>query len=229
MKYIYSHLGLGDHVICNALYREIIKNDELYVMFVKHHNVETVSFMLKDINNLKIKGVKDDNEVNFFIKKENLFSNTIKIGFCQIPFPGAKEFDDTFYVQHNIPFEKRWLHFKCERNLNSEIELFKKFNVKENEYVFIHDDKNRGYEINEDYIINKNLPIIKPILGLTNNSFDYCYLMQHSLETHFIDSSFRLIFDSLQLRNNNLFFHINLKNNVNRGYRPHSKLDFKII
>jgi len=63
--------------------------------------------------------------------------------------PGAEDFDDTFYIQHNIPFEKRWSSFICERDLKSEMELFKKFNVKENEYVFIHYDKDRGYEIDK--------------------------------------------------------------------------------
>lgn len=230
MKYIYSHLGLGDHVICNGLYREIIKNNLDYTIFVKNHNLETVGFMLRDLQNLKLRGVKNDDEVISIINNQVLANDVIKIGFCQIPSFGAKEFDDTFYLQHNIPFEKRWSHFKCERNLDSEKKLFNKFNVKEGEYVFIHDDKSRGYEIDESYIINKNLPIIRPIIGLTKNSFDYCYLMQNSIESHFIDSSFRLIFDSLQLRNSNLFFHINLKNNITKCvYKSHSKLNFKII
>jgi len=53
--------------------------------------------------------------------------------------------------------------------------------------------------------------------------------MEKSVESHFIDSSFRLIFDSFQLRNTNIFFHINLKKGVNRGYKPHLKLNFVII
>lgn len=229
MWYIYNHLGLGDHIICNGLYRELIDKNDSYTLFVKHHNIETVSFMLKDLNNIKIIGVEDDMGVFYYLSKNNIDKNSvILIGFCEIPIIGAKEFDDTFYIQHNIPFEKRWSSFKCVRNFESEKKLFNKYNVREGEYVFIHDDKSRGYEIDESYIINKELPIVRPIVGLTKNSFDYCYLMQNSIESHFIDSSFRLIFDSLQLRNDNIFFHIKLKNNINRGYKPHSKLNFTI-
>lgn len=230
MKYIYNHLGLGDHIICNGLYREIININDFYTLFVKHHNVETVSFMIKDLNNINIKSVNDDSEVISYLTTNNISRESIiLIGFCQIPLPGAKDFDDSFYIQHNIPFVKRWSSFKCDRDLESEKNIFDKFGVKEGEYIFIHDDKSRGYEIDESYIINKSLPIIRPIVGLTKNSFDYCYLMENSKESHFMDSSFRLIFDSLMLRNNNIFFHLNLKNEVNRGYFPQSKLNFTII
>ena len=41
--------------------------------------------------------------------------------------------------------------------------------------------------------------------------------MEHSVESHFIDSSFRLIFDSLKLRETNIFYHINMMDNVKRN------------
>jgi hypothetical protein len=230
MKYIYNHLGLGDHIICNGLYRELTNISESYTLFVKHHNIQTVSFMIRDLKNIIIKGVNDDNEVLTYLRANNVNKDdVIIIGFCNLPLPGAKDFDDSFYIQHSVSFEKRWSSFRCDRDLNSEKNLFDKFKVKEGEYVFIHDDSSRGYEIDESYIINKDLPIVRPIKGLTDNSFDYCYLMQHSKESHFIDSSFRLIFDSIQLRNSDIYFHLNLKNKVNRGYKPHSKLNFTII
>jgi hypothetical protein len=190
--------------------------------------------MLRDLKNVSIRSVYDDQEVINFLSTQLSTQridrdSLIIIGFCQIPLPGAEDFDDTFYLQHEVPFEKRWLSFKCDRDLESEKRLFDKFGVKENEYIFVHDDKSRGYEIDESHIINKDLPIIRPIVGLTDNIFDYCYLMQHSRESHFIDSSFRLVFDSFQLRNDNIFFHLNLKNGINRGFKPHSKLNFKII
>jgi hypothetical protein len=109
--------------------------------------------------------------------------------------------------------------------------LFSKFNVKENEYVFIHDDSSRGFIIDEKNVVNKNLKIIRPVAGYTNNVFDYCYLMQNSLESHFIDSSFRLIFDSLKLRNTNLFYHLRLMNGKIKDVNTYSQsfLNFKII
>ena len=214
-------------MICNGLYRELIDLDEEYTLFAKKHNVKTVSFMLRDLNNIRIQEA-DDFQASKIVR-ENI-SKSIIIGFCNLPYPGAKDFDDSFYVQHGIDFEKRWTSFRCDRDVDSEKRLFDKFGVKEGEYVFIHDDKDRGYEIDEIHIINKDLPIIRPDRKLdTGNSFDYCYLMQHSKESHFMDSSFKLIFDSFLLRNDNIFFHFNLKNGANRGYLPQSKLNFRII
>ena len=231
MKYIYSHLGLGDHIICNGLYRELIKKNEFYKIFVKKNNIDSVSFMLKDINNLEFIIVNSDDDVRYFIINNKInIGDLIIIGFCNFPFNGAMDFDDSFYLQHNIDFSKRWDSFICERDMDRELSLFSKFNIIEGEYVFLHDDIDRGYEIDISKINNKDLPIVRPIKGLTNNAFDYCYLMENSKESHFIDSSFKLIFDSFLLRNENIFYHIRLKNNIIKDInnKSQSKLDFKI-
>jgi hypothetical protein len=171
--------------------------------------------MYRDLKNVKfIEG--DDEFVYNFLRFNNINQKDIIIaGFYN--HPNAKQFDESFYLQNNIPFIYRWEKFKVDRNLESEINLFSKFKVKENEYVFIHDDSSRNYIIDENHIINKNLQIIRPIKGYTDNIFDYCYLMQNSVESHFIDSSFRLIFDSLKLRNSNIFYHLLMKNGNRRN------------
>ena len=229
MKYIYHHLGLGDHIICNGLVRTLIDKNQEYKMFVKSHNLTTVTFMYSDLKNLSFL-VGDDVYANDFIRGNNLKKDDLIIaGFYN--HPRAKEFDDGFYLQNDVPFENRWEKFHCNRNLDKEMDIFKKYDVKENNYVFLHDDLSRNFEIDRKHIMNKDLKIISPIKGLTENVFDYSYLMQNSIESHFIDSSFKLIFDSLKLRNDNLFYHINLKNNVikDNQTKSHSILNFKII
>lgn len=229
MKYIYTHLGLGDHIICNGLVRSLIKEDEQYSMFVKSHNKKTVEFMYRDLNNLSfIEG--DDSFVNDFLRSNKVGpENIIVAGFYN--HPQSTQFDDSFYLQNNLPFVNRWEKFKVDRNMEKEMELFSKFNVKENEYVFIHDDPSRGFRIDETHVVNKHLKFIRPVAGFTDNVFDYCYLMQNSVESHFIDSSFRLIFDSLKLRNSNIFYHLRLTNGVIKDTNTHSQsfLNFKII
>lgn len=95
---------------------------------------------------------------------------------------------------------------------------------------FLYEDKSRGFSIDENNIKNKSLKIVRPLKGITENIFDYCFLMQNSLESHFIDSSFRLIFDSLKLRNSEIYYHINLLNGVLKdSTKSQSILDFTII
>lgn len=223
MKYIYHHLGLGDHIICNGLVRELVKHEENYKMFVKSHNLNTVKFMYRDLKNLDFI-VSDDLFSRNFLR-DNLIKNEdlIIAGFQR--HPNSKYFDESFYLQNNLEYNVRWDKFKVERNLDKEYDLFKQFDVEEDKYVFIHDDKERGFEINEEVIKNKQIKIVRPILGLTDNVFDYCYLMEKSLESHFIDSSFRLIFDSLKLRNTNIFYHLRLKSGKGRNGEIYSWSD----
>jgi len=219
MKYIYHHLGFGDHIICNGLVRTLISETEYYKMFVKSHNYESVKFMYRDLKNLDFI-IGDDSFAQNFLSENNIqSSDLISAGFYR--HPNAKSFDESFYLQNNLDLSYRWKNFFVERDLNAEISLFKKFGVREGEYIFIHDDKSRGYEVDETKILNKNLKIIRPVLNYTNNIFDYCYLMENSIESHFIDSSLRLIFDSLHLRSTNIFYHIKLKSGKTRNYNKY--------
>jgi hypothetical protein len=226
MKYIYHHLGLGDHIICNGLIRSLIREDNEYTMFVKQHNLTSVEFMYRDLNNLKfICG--DDSFVNKFLNEKKITKNELIVaGFYR--HPNSKEFDDSFYLQNGIPFENRWEKFYVSRDVNREYDLFKKYDLIENEYVFIHDDVERNLLIDEKHIVNKKLKIIRPIKNLTNNIFDYCYIMEKSKELHFMDSSFRLLFDSLGVEKDLLFYHINYKN-VLRDHTTKSQSKQKYI
>lgn len=225
--FIHHHLGLGDHIICNALVRNVVKNYgyEKYFLFCKEQNCETVAFMFRDLSDLQIISIRTDNDVDILAQ---MGLPLLKIGFENVQ---SADFDRDFYKQLNIPFEKRWSDFYVERDLEREKKFFSTFNVKEGEYIFIHDDGSRHFNIEENYIINKEMPIVRPIKGLTNNSFDYCYLMEKSKEAHFIDSSFRLIFDSLQLKNDDIFYHLHLKGDIMKDYDfiSNSKLNFKLI
>lgn len=227
MKYIYHHLGLGDHIICNGLVRTLINDDEEYTIFVKEQNLTSVKFMYNDLTNLNYL-VGDDFFVNTYITKNNIIIDDLIIaGFYR--HPESKEFDDSFYLQNNLNFNLRWDNFKINRDLEKEIELFNKYNVTKNNYVFIHDDHSRNLHINENFIVNKQLPIIRPIKGLTDNIFDYMYLLENSVECHFMDSSFRLMYDSLGSQKDYLYYHITY-NEIKRDItKSHSKLKYVII
>lgn len=260
MKYIYTHLGLGDQVICNGLVRSLVKSNEQYCLFVKPRNFQTVSFMYKDLPNISF-FMADDAGVRTYVKRSKIsrtdlilaghithalalparLINTLHKHFVS-PFVSSLRdtdvrdnlrfsFDELFYLEHNIPFSQRWDNFRVDRDLKAETDLFKQFGVVENEYVFVHDDHSRGFTIDDSFIINKDLPIVKPIVGLTQNAFDYCYLMAKSRESHFIDSSFRLIFDSLKLRRTSIYFHIHLLHGVVKDPSTYSRsfLDFVVI
>ena len=54
MKRVYflHHLGLGDHLICNAIYRHYSKQSDVVVLPVKERNQQTIEDMLMDLQKL---------------------------------------------------------------------------------------------------------------------------------------------------------------------------------
>ena len=204
--YIYHHLGLGDHIICNAIVRNYAnKYDKIY-LFVKPHNYESIKFMYRDLCNLDFL-VGDDN----FAENNILNKNIIKIGFDKLNY--NMKFDESFYEQVQIDFSKRWDDFYFKRDLEEELNIFKHYSIEEDNYIFLHDDIDRNFEIPN---INKELNIIRPDKNLTNNIFNYCYLIENAKEIHCIDSSFKLLADSINLKTDRLFYYyLNRRQNYN--------------
>ena len=68
MKYIYHHLGLGDHISCHGIVRHFSEIEDKICLFIKPHNLDNVKRMFSDINNIDYI-VGDDNFVNDYISK----------------------------------------------------------------------------------------------------------------------------------------------------------------
>lgn len=213
MKYIYPHLGLGDFFICNGLIRKFINLNENYFIFTHKQNYFSLKFMFKDLKNVDfIIGYEDyatnDNFVYEYIKKNNLKSDEIIRITLNSNF-NNKSFDENFYLTSGVNFEERWDNFKCDRDLISEENLFNKLNLIQNDYIFVHDDIKRNYIIKEEYLKNKK--IIRPVIGLTNNIFDYLTIIERAEEVHCMDSSFRMMIDSYSM-DKKLYFHTYCRN-----------------
>lgn len=225
--YIYHHLGLGDHIICNGLIRQIISktNFDNYYVFTKKHNFLSVKSMFSDIIELNVISVENDETVTNFVKGKKIY--LLKIGFENLNLHDYK-FDESFYKQVNIPFTERWNSFKINRDLDKEKELFSKYEIEENNYIFLHDDPSRGYVINRDFIQDKKLKVISPVIGYTENMIDYSYIMENAKELHFMDSSFRLLFDSLDDKNQLSYYHTYIRGIGNEN-TSNSKKNYMII
>lgn len=230
--FIYHHLGLGDHIICNGLVRSIVAQEEyknsLIHLFCKEHNCDSVSFMYKDISNLYVlQG--DDAYVNYWYSNK---PNLITIGHQYYSPSANSNFDTAFYKQMGVPFSARWDKFYVSRDLCTEKDLFHKLNLTPNNYIFLHDDPTRNLVIDRTHIQNKELPVITPSMFKTSNIFDFLTVMEHAAELHCMDSCFRLLFDSINNINKlpKIFHHISLLNNIkDMGLMSSSKLQWTII
>ena len=98
--------------------------------------------------------------------------------------------------------EKKWDSFFVKRDPKREEHLFRE-TAPQDDYIFLHDDSR--FKIDRKKITN--LPTVSPIMGLTNNVFDYCLLIEKAKEVHVIDSSFMYIVDLLPDFGQKLFIH----------------------
>lgn len=200
--YIYHHLGLGDHIICNAIVRNYAKQNDI-VLFVKPHNFENVQYMYRDLKNIDYI-IGDDSVAEKFITDNNI-TNLLKIGFDKLDY--RYKFDEAFYRQIGMDFEKKWTDFYLERNEKAEKEALKWFGFKEGEYIFINEDPSRGFTMGR---YRKDLPIIN-----SNNPFplfDLCYVIENAAEIHLMESSIKCLVEHLDLKTDKLFYHSYMRN-----------------
>lgn len=230
--YIYPHLGLGDHIICHGIVRNICTkyNNDIHELVTKPQFLTSLSFMYRDIKNLKFMSVQNDHEAHVILDPLPE-KNKIYIGhhYLQNLMNRGLGFDQAFYEQVGLNFQKRWTDFKIERDFNQEIEFFKKVNPP-SKYIFLHDGEERGLYIDRQKIKNQQLEVITPQTTIfTDNIFNYLTLIERAEEIHCFDSSFKLMIDSVLLDRPNLYYHVNLLNCARRPHITFSKLNWNLV
>lgn len=198
--YIYHHLGLGDHLICNGLVRYLIKQYNLKSphLVVGESNLSNIKRMYRDKPEINLLPVyRDRNFIEFYNQNP---APIFRIGFekCR-----NRDFDKSFYDSVSVPFEERWKSWYVERDHIQEDKLFKELKI-DGDYIFVHDQSSVGkYDLN----ISSNLRQIRPIkLDCEQSIFDWIKVIENAKEVHVISSSFVHLINSLKL-NNSLYFH----------------------
>lgn len=216
--YIYHHLGLGDHIIANGMVRTIAKKYDKTYLFCKPHNFLNVSFMYRDLPNLKII-VMEDLEVQSFmtINPDNNYVIAGHAPFWKILNSGHNKLkiDEIFYQLAEVPLENKWTEFYVQRDIEREKEVFNKLELKEGDrFIFVHDDNNRK--------IIKNLPSIKVIKPSDRNLslFDFLYTIEKAEEIHCINSSFFCLIDCIGIKKDKMFLHEYVRKDLNDDASP---------
>lgn len=198
MRYIYHHLGLGDHIICNGLVRYCQNIYGKISVFSKTHNYENVKYMYRDNPDILVIPLLNDFEVNKHISNNNLFNDTIYVGFGGENSSKVSSFDEGFYYQHNLPFEHRFSNFYLLRDLELENKIYKNLNPNNEKFIFCHGDIDNNK-------IRKDLKIIK---NPTEYSvFNLITLLEKSEEIHLMESSIKCLVNSYKLTHPKLFYH----------------------
>lgn len=185
--------------------------------------MRTIKRMLSDLPNVIIVPLPEHNSWKF-VRLWRIFFTILGFENLRLGshgenfFPQGIRFDQNFYDQAKLPFQKRWESFYFPRNLSSEEKAYSSLNLIKNNYIFLHEDPTRSYVINRD-LIHLKLPIICPTLPIEKyNFFDYILILENAAEIHCIESSFAAFVESVPLQ---------AKKFAHRYARAHAANDFR--
>ena len=223
--YVWTHLGCGDQINCNAIYRYYAKLYDNVYIFVKIRNAKNIKFMLRDLNNIQfIEGIGDHDEfVEFFIMTHPGIP-LVKIGFDYLNKKTDKKFVDLFYEQIGLSPEERFNGFYVKRDLDAEENLYNILNPTKEPYIFVHHDTARGHIMNFDHFKNKNFKIIESNYKLDEIKefllFHYLKLIEDAEEIHVMESAFSPMIDCYFKDLKNAYLHKYLRgiDSVGRKY-----------
>jgi len=211
LKYIYHHLGLGDHIICNGMVRYFCKKYDNVVIFCKTNYYDNVSYMYRDLNNLEIFNFSDDAEVVQFINQNsNVKNNLIKPGFENLDSClNRMTFDEAFYYLAGLDFQIRFDEFYFERDLEKEDEVCKTLNLDDEKYIFVLDDPKRGYNIDMSKVTDKYNVIRN---DYQFRMFDYIKLLENAEEIHMMQTGFLDMVNSYKMEKPKIYRHNYVRN-----------------
>jgi len=192
--YIHHHLGLGDHIVCNAIVRNIYTKYGKLMLAVKKNNYSSVRHLYSDLN-IEFHVVNDDSDC---IEKYKIMPY-VRIGFenCR------DDWEKSFYDQVNLSYDKRFSDFYIKRNPETENALKTKV-ISSDDYSFCNVAASTG---------KYNIPIKSKfdkvyLSPLTDSIFDWMGVIESAKEIHIIDSSVFQLVKQLKLNCRKVFYDI---------------------
>jgi hypothetical protein len=204
---IYHHLGLGDYIIISGGLKYLRKEGMLGKAFLvcKHQYLNSVKQLYADVEGFEIIGVNDWKGAEVLV--EQWKGRKMIIGFDKMV--DWCYFDKDFYRIMKVDFKERWESFAIKRDADTESLLLRDLRLPE-EFVFLHDDSERGFKINTGHL-KADLPVVRP--SLTNSIFDWIAVLERATEIHCICSSFKHLVYYLHNIKAELFYHYSYVNN----------------
>lgn len=211
LKYIYHHMGLGDHIINNGMVRNFCKRYDNVNLFCKTSYLDNISYMYRDLQNLEIYDFADDNGVLGFLERNpTAKNNLVRPGFNNLDSClDRMTFDEAFYYLAGLDFSVRFDEFYFERDYEKEDEVCKTLNPNNEKYIFVLDDPKRGYNIDMNKV-PKEYKIIRNDFRF--GMFDFIKLLENAEEIHTMQTGFLDLINSYKMDKPKIFRHNYVRN-----------------
>ena len=144
---LYTHLGLGDQIICNGLTNYISKSVGTVHLPVFKRNFDNINFLYSENSNVNLFLVDDNNEkdsIKEYAKKNKL--QILNIGFNKIK---KQSFNTAFYNQLGLDYQISFDYFYTPKDTVKqkllEEHLFEYYKIdKSKRYNLIHSTSSRA-------------------------------------------------------------------------------------
>lgn len=222
----YTHLGLGDHIVCNGLINYFSELYKKIYLPVKSRDISNIKYLYKDnpkVEVFKIEHESEVNDINSFAKKMNL--QILKVGFKKRKPPFNKSFYDQFHIPYKFSFEKFYVSRDLEKEDKLLVHLKNNYKVK-GPYQLIHNQSSYG-----KVVLNtgNDLPkiYVDKETDIYRNIFFYIKVIEFATEIHCLDSSFLHLVERIQT-NATLFFH-DIKQAGQKGAEVYLEKEWNVI
>ena len=206
---LYHHLGLGDHITLSPLVRHLVQTNESVSLVVKPWYLKNVKFLYRDLPEDKLSFVEcpTDYEAQAIFnthrgpKLKHFYQGT------WINEDKKVFFEDGWYTSVGLDKSFRKENFHVPRDSEAEAFTYDSL-VSNGEYIFVHDDPSRGYNIEVDYkgqvIRSHDYPDFLV--------FDFMEVLERAKEVHVMYSSF---FALMEMMDKPCYLHETALNKVN--------------
>ena len=205
MIYIHHHLGLGDHIVCNALVRHLYEGHGPVRLAVKKRNYESVRALYRDIEVDFHVVANDEPEAGDACKREYKKYKTFRIGFekRERGFRGSSGWEEDFYKQLGIDYACRYSDFYIQRDYKREQELHHILNPPSLFSFCATTTSLGGHKIK----LNTKLPQVR-FHPHTHNIFDWIGILEAATEIHTVDTSIFHLIKQLNLKCKKVFYDV---------------------
>ena len=209
---VVPHQGLGDIMLCIGLFRQLSSRFKTLKIVVTNKNRLEMEPFLGDLENISFYNLPSFPKSMAFrylpqIWVELFFLFHRLLGFACIGLGGLGpnflseksklRFDENFYAQAEVEFSHRWSSFSFIRDKELESHLANRLEIGSNPYVFLHEDRSRGFMVNRA-TLPEGIRIIEPLNPESGFLLaHYVQVIRGASEIHTIESSFAAFIEGL--------------------------------
>lgn len=209
---LHHHLGLGDHIsLCGMVnYISELHNPKKKIYLVcKSNNYQNVKKLYEKNSVVVPVDIKGVDEHRFVSEAAKTYAELecLSIGHSKYDESLEKknkwDCNQVFYHLANIPYEYRFTKFSLPYNEKRNEDAYSELVGDAKNYIFVHDDPIRGYNIQPAHDVQNNLKIIRNDVRF--GIFDYVKILRNATEIHAMPSSFYCLIESIEGIKGNLF------------------------